>query len=114
MTTLDDELKNTLRVVEPPPGFAERVLRQVEASPRKTPPVTTPAWYRLAAAVLLVAIGGGTLEYRSIRQERLERAAGEAAKEQVMAGLQIAGSKLQRVRAIVNRTHDAPPNNANQ
>lgn len=101
MTELEDQLRDALRRKTPPPGFTDRVVSRVEADrPTRTLATGRSAFMRWAAAAALVAALGGTIEYRKIREER-ERARGEAAKEQVMQALRIAGSKLQVVQARI-------------
>ena len=129
MRNLDDGLKRVLRREEPPDGFAERVLRRVEGeAPAKTSfervtagpiaaerPQSHLRWYQLAAAAaVILAIGGGAVEYRTVQRERAERAAGEAATAQVMLGLEIAGAKLQLVQTKIHAIHDEQPKNANR
>ena len=130
MRNLDDELKKVLPRVEPPAGFAERVLRRtrghvpvdpprpfelVTAPPRPVAPRPASPWYRLAAAAALIAaFGGGAMEYRAVQKERAERIAGEAAGEKVVQALQIAGSKLQIVQAKINQLHEQPEKKSNQ
>jgi hypothetical protein len=129
MRNLDDELKGVLRREEPPEGFAERVLRRVEGgAPAKTSfelvtarptaarrPPSQVRWYQLAAAAaVILAIGGGTVEYRTVQRERAERAAGEAATAQVMLALEIAGAKLQLVQTKIHAIHDGQPKNPNR
>ncbi|HVH29220.1 MAG TPA: hypothetical protein VM818_20840 [Vicinamibacterales bacterium] len=114
MTELDDELRKMMGRVEPPGGFAERVLRRAgkpsATETRANLPSTkssTPAFVRWAVAAALVAAVAGGLEYRARRQEQ---AAGEAAREQVVQALQIAGSKLQLVQTKINRLHETGRN----
>ena len=95
MRELDDELRHVLRREPPPPGFAARVVWR--ASRRQSPPRFT-RW--LTAAALVAAIAGG-LQYRQFVTARAERAAGEAAKAQVIQALRITAGKLQMVRAKV-------------
>ena len=125
MRNLDDELKNVLRRVEPPAGFADRVLRRttIQAPARPLELVTgtrtmarrpPSVWYRFAAAAALVAALGGAVEYRQLRQERTERLAGEAAKEKVVLALHIASSKLQIVQTKINRLHEQPEQKVTQ
>ena len=136
MRNLDDELKKVLPRVEPPAGFAERVLRRtkgqgpvddvdhvdpvrpfelVTAPPRPVAQRPASPWYRLAAAAALIAaFGGGAMEYRAVQKERAERMAGEAAGVKVVQALQIAGSKLQIVQAKINQLHEQPEKKSNQ
>lgn len=103
MNPLDDELRGALRRWEPPPDFAQRVLKRIASAPpkvtgwrrlanllglRRGPKLLWAAMVPLAACVLLVA---GVLQQR--HQERV-RAEGEAARARVILALQIASTKL--------------------
>jgi hypothetical protein len=103
---LEEELRNALRRQDAPPNFAERVLARVEEQSaraglwqRLVHVMQFPALRFATAAVLFMAILGGSMEYRHYRQEKR---AGEAAKEQLMLALRITGTKLQYVQAKVN------------
>jgi len=86
MDWLEEELRNALARKEPSPDFDGRVAT---ATRHKANVVTmTRRWIAAAAAVILV-IGAGE-GYRWRR--------GEAAKEQVMLAMKIAGGKLHRVQ----------------
>lgn len=109
MNELDDELRQALGREPAPPGFAERVLRRVEEeapverpgpSGSKTPWARRPLFGLAAAAAIVAAVAGG-IQYRSFERARAERAAGEAAKEQVIEALRITASKLQLVQEKV-------------
>jgi anti-sigma-K factor RskA len=107
MMPLDDELRKALRRSDPGPEFTARVLaRAAEAA---AAPPRESLWQRFAAgfrfanarwaaaaamACLMVAAG---VEYRE-RQTRIE---GEAAKQQLVRALHIAGSKLNQAREKV-------------
>ncbi len=111
MKPLDDQLREALRRRDPGPDFTARVLARAAAGPVPRESL----WRRLAAALsgmnlrwataalaclLVVAAGVG---YR----ERQVRIQGEAAKEQLVRALQIAGSKLNHAREKV-RELNAP------
>jgi len=102
MSSFDDELRGALRRVEPPPGFAERVLARVAAE-RARPGwrahlrrVFGPAPLRLAAvaALALVIVAG-------VGYERHAR--GEEAKRQVLLALRITARQLQAAERGVQR-----------
>jgi len=102
--TLENDLKHALRRQAPAPGFAERVMQQIENQPeelRGTPRYPrNPVWWRAAAAsVTLAAILGGYATHRVVEHRR-----GERAKEQVLTAMRIAGEKVryaqQEVRGI--------------
>ena len=110
MTYSDQELKNALQRQEAPKGFSDRVLaRLAQQGPAAKPRaswlnVFTQPFVRWAtAAAMCAALIAGGLYYRQvqIKAER-ERAQGEAAKQQLVLALRIAGSKLQLAKAKVN------------
>lgn len=86
MDWLEEELKQALARKEPSPDFESRVASTTR---RKTNVVMmTRRWIAVAAAVV-VMVGAGE-GYRWHR--------GQAAKEQVMLAMRIAGGKLNRVQ----------------
>lgn len=106
MSYLEEDLKKALRRVEPPAGFAERVLARANA-----PAPPEPSWWEsltvlfrppcvqwvalsLIISVMIPAAG----VYRRDRQERAE---GEKAKQQLMFAVKVAGNKLHRVQQRV-------------
>lgn len=102
---LEQELRRALRPEEPPPDFAARVAAAAEAEAARR--ASRWNWLRFpavrwaaAAACLLVLAAGIAVEQR--RQREL-RDRGEAAKEQVMLALKIAGAKLHVAQAKVTR-----------
>ena len=134
MKNLDDELRNALRREQPDDGFVDRVLDRVEDAQRQ-PLASKPVgsgfsriappeggsdgggvirW--LAAAAVVLAVGGAGIQYQTARVERAraEQAAGEAAGQRVMLALQIAGSKLHLVQSRINRLHEQSDRNAIQ
>jgi hypothetical protein len=100
--SLERELKDALRRVEPPEGFAGRVLERVARESARVPwwrawwggPV--PAW---AAATALCAAMVAGIHYQN---QRMEQARGEAARREVMLALRIASGKLHVVQAKVH------------
>jgi hypothetical protein len=112
MSRLDDALRELLKREDPGPEFTERVLARAAAEPR-----TERSWWRRLAAgfrppklrwamagalacVLVVASG-----VRYEREQRL-KAEGEAAKQQLLLALRIAGSKLQVAQAkVIERSY---------
>lgn len=106
---LEDALRDALRREEAPEGFAAGVLARVagqESAPREkghwfgffsffSRPLIRWAAFAAVASCLIV---GGTY-YRNVRRERAE---GEAAKQQLMLALRIAGNKLQLAKTKVH------------
>jgi hypothetical protein len=107
---MHDELRDALRRVDPPEGFAERVLRNAAAAPVSPgpAPLVETNWRRMLAtrlaiaATLVIAIGAGA--WYSAEEER--RREGEEAKRQVLVSLNIAGSKLREVQMRVNHEQE--------
>jgi hypothetical protein len=119
MNRFEDELKNALQRQEAPDGFAERVLaRTAEQAPRPLWPSLRGSlgnlfaqpllrWAALAAVCVALVVGG--VHYRNFQRER---ARGEAAKEQLLLALRIAGSKLQLARARVDQINSDQTNSS--
>lgn len=110
MNYSDKELKSALRRREPPEGFAERVLARVATERVQSTPqkefwlafFTQPLVRWASVAALGGALIAGGIHYRNVQRERAE---GEAAKQQLMLALRIAGSKLQLAKAKVNEVN---------
>jgi hypothetical protein len=94
--TVEKALRQALRPVDPPPGFADRVVRRAAMGPARTSHGALFRW--AAAAVLVVGVSGG-LWYRA---EERRRAQGEEARRQVLLSLRIAGAKLHELQMKVN------------
>jgi hypothetical protein len=90
MSRLEDELRAALQPIEPPPGFADRVLARL---PRKT--YTFPRWYAAAAVLLLTIAGAGTYQYQRTRHEA------EKARADLVFALGVTSEKLQHTKALV-------------
>jgi len=107
MTDMNDEIRRALRRVEPPAGFAERVL---EGAANDNAPATAarhdttrellrgPMVRWATAAALAIAVASGGMWYRAGQRQ----AQGEDARRQVLIGLRIASDKLQSVQLKVN------------
>jgi len=115
MKDLENELRKALERREPPDGFAERVLAQLEPAPTPKPGwreaiislVRIPRLRWAAVGVFAcVLVTAGVVHYRRVEQER---AAGEAAKAQVMQALRIASKKLNVTWRKVQEADHRPP-----
>jgi len=101
---MHDDLRDALRRVDPPAGFAERVIEKARAenvrveNVRLKADATNARWGWAVAATLVVALGGGAW-YRTEERRRQE---GEEAKRQVLLSLNIAGTKLRSIEMKVN------------
>jgi len=96
--SLDNDLRNALRRVPAPEGFADRVLARVHGgqtilSARGQAGLPVLHWWRgIAATFLLAAMLGGWGAHEMV--ERRREAAGQRAREQVLLALRITGEKL--------------------
>ncbi|MGA3016282.1 MAG: hypothetical protein ABSF62_04115 [Bryobacteraceae bacterium] len=94
MDWLEQELKNTLARKDPPPDFADRVLRGVG---RRAPSSVWRYSRWLAAAAAVVVITGGAAAWREHQ--------GLVAKEQVMLAFRIAAVQVNHIQAHVMQAH---------
>ena len=108
MNYSDQELKGALRRCGPSGGFTERVLTRIAAEEAAQSAPQRESWLRFftqslvrwaTASALACALIAGGIQYRRVQRERAE---GEAAKQQLMLALRIAGKKLQLAKAKVN------------
>jgi len=107
MNQIEEQLKNALCRQDAPPDFTEQVLARV-AEHNSSPQIRCDPWWSIftrprvrwaaiTATAASIVIGG--IYHNNVRRER---AKGEAAKQQLMLALRIAGSKLQLAKAKVN------------
>ena len=114
MTELEDSLRQGLRHVPAPEGFAGRVMARVAgggAGPventRRTAGTLLPmhpaaAWWSAAAAALLLAVGGGdALHIRHQHEVQREH----AAEAQVDLAMQLTNHALNEVELNLDRSH---------
>jgi len=109
---MEEALKNAFRRREAPEGFADRVLSRVtERSSDKPMVLRHQSWLRLfsqplvrwaAATGVCAALVAGGIYYRNVQREHAE---GEAAKQQLVLALRIAGSKLQLAKSKVQQVN---------
>jgi hypothetical protein len=114
---LDEALRNALRREEAPEGFMDNVLvrlteQESPAHARRSNRFSVFSqplvrWAAFAAVSVCLIFGG--VRYRNLQRER---ARGEAAKQQLMLALRIAGNKLQlakeKVHGINQPQHPQP------
>jgi hypothetical protein len=107
MNRIEEQLNNTLRRQDAPADFAEQVLARLAAH-HSIPQIRRDPWWSIftqplvrwaviTATAASLAICG--IHYRNVQSQR---AKGEAAKQQLMLALRIAGSKLQLAKTKVN------------
>jgi hypothetical protein len=106
MEPLERELQDALRREEPSGDFTARVLARVEQEKHRqswwSKWFATPRLRWVTAMVLCVVLAGGVVYER----EQVRRAEGEAAREQVMLALRIAGTKVKFAQARVQQISD--------
>jgi hypothetical protein len=98
MSRLEDELRQAMRRQDPGEDFTRRVLAALERAPepkpgwreRLTAAFRLPSLRLAMAGALAVLVVVGGAEYREMRT----RAEGEAAKQQLLVAMRIAGAKV--------------------
>ena len=101
---VEDALRRALAPVDPPAGFADRVIRRASARSERT--VVGGSLIRWAAAAALVLVAGGIsggFWYHAGKEDDRRRAEGEEAKRQVLLSLEITSTKLRAVQMKINR-----------
>ena len=111
---LEDALRNALHREDAPEGFVLQVLARAQQQNAAHEAHRTSwlsifsqplvRWAALAAVSVCLVIGG--VHYRNLQRQRAE---GEAAKQQLMLALRIAGSKLQLAKEKVNEINISRP-----
>lgn len=110
---LEHALQDALRREDAPENFAAKVLTRVARKSAETEPQhswisifsrAALRWAAFAAVSTCLALGG--IHYRHLQRERAQ---GEAAKQQLMLALRIAGTKLQLAKSKVNEINTSRP-----
>ena len=102
MSRLENKLRDVLKREDPPAGFAERVIaRTIETKQNVWTGVFARRGLRwgLAGALCLAFVLAG-IEYRQAWEQRTRS---EAAKEQLLLALRIAGDQVEFVWSKVNQ-----------
>jgi hypothetical protein len=95
---LEDTLRSALRPVQPPDGFADRVLAHIAAAPAPRSGGRVPRLAAaIAASVLLSAIAVHQWQMNRRQQEQ-----GAEARRQLIEALRVTGEKLDIAYAVVN------------
>ncbi len=122
MTPFEEQLKQALARQEPSPDFTSRVLAEAARQEQEKQAAGWRSWFRqswfqiplrhawrLAPVMVAFLVVSGVVVYR----ERQREVQGQAAKQQLLQALRIAGSKLhhtqQRVVAMETDGTDWPP-----
>ncbi|HUF17421.1 MAG TPA: hypothetical protein VMS12_05180 [Thermoanaerobaculia bacterium] len=106
MMQFDNEVKQALQRMDPPDGFADRVMARIASEGQRSEapagsmiPISGRWWRSLAAAALVtVLIGAGLYQ---MREQRAERREGLRARQEVLLALSIASEKTKVAREAV-------------
>jgi hypothetical protein len=96
---VENALRQALRPVDPPEGFADRVLQRAARGTARRNFGGGPLLRWATAAALVIGVSAGLWH----RAEEHRRAEGEEARRQVLLSLRITGSKLRAVQMKINR-----------
>ena len=112
-TPLEQAMKNALRRETAPADLAAKILaRAAQQAPE--PKIQRNSWLSFfshplvrwaAFATVAICLTLGGIHYRNVQRERAQ---GEAAKQQLMLALHIAGSKLQLAKERVHEINTSP------
>jgi hypothetical protein len=97
MTRFEQELKQALARLDPPAGFGSRVLARAAQEERRAATRWISGFKRAAAWRLAGAFAGISLAVSAgwVYRQHEHARRGEAAKQQLLLAVRIAGSKLQ-------------------
>jgi transcriptional/translational regulatory protein YebC/TACO1 len=95
------ELQQGMLRLPAPPGLKRKIMARKQARDAERTHSRVVFWQRLAASIVVCASVGGTLTWHNIQ----ERRKGEAARQQVMVALRIAGHALDQMNAQLEE-HD--------
>lgn len=99
----EDLLRESLRRVRPPDGFADRVMARLPRQPwwsRILVPARRAAWVPALATLLVTFMAAGSWEYAQWRDRRLRA---ERAHEELVQALEITTEKVQETKARLFR-----------
>jgi hypothetical protein len=102
MEHFEEQLRKSLRRENPSANFEARVADRVAGADRRRswwPSILAWPQFRWAAVATMCLLILGGIAYR--RERQMRRAEGEAAKQQVMIALRIAGAKMKLARTKV-------------
>ncbi len=99
MSRFENDIRESLRRREPPVGFADRVIARARATDQRKP-WWNVNWNWVAAAAAIVLMLSAVPVYREHRRQ----VEGEKAKNELMAGLRLTGSKLRILQARLSQS----------
>ena len=95
MDDLERELRQGLLRLPAPPGLKRKIMARKRALDAEKTHRRVVFWQRLAASIVLCGAVGGGVTWHNVQEQRK----GEAARQQVMMALRIAGRALDQVNA---------------
>jgi thiamine monophosphate synthase len=91
----EDQLRESLRRVEPPAGLEQRIVARVEARTQARSRFARRRWLAVAASVALaVSAGGYGLHWR---QEQMRERQAEEARQKLILALRVTTQQVSRV-----------------
>ena len=93
MEDFEQELKQALERRPAPPSLKRKIMARKRANDTQKIHQRVVFWQRLAASIVLCGAVGGGVTWHNVQ----ERRKGEAAREQVMVALRIAGHALNQM-----------------
>ena len=102
MDPFEEEMRKALRREPPRAGFAARVRVRIAAEDEK-PRGAVWRWFPPLRWALPIFLCVGIVVTVSYRNGKVERARGEAAKQQVYVALRLAGAKMQLAESKVRQ-----------
>lgn len=105
MKQFDDDVRQALKQVDPPEGFADRVMSRIgreraHASVASVRQFPARGWRGVAAAAVLIAFAGAGM-YGIRSRQKVEQLEGLKAREEVLLALSIASEKTNAARQAV-------------
>jgi hypothetical protein len=102
MNDFERELQQGMLRLPAPPGLKRKIMARKRALEAERSHRRVVFWQRLAASIVLCAAVGGGVTWHKIQEERK----GEAARQQVMMALRIAGRALDQMNAQLAEHND--------
>jgi len=102
MDPFEEQMKKALRREPPRAGFAARVRRRIAVQEERPRGRVWP-WFPPVRWVLPILVCVGMVVTISYRNGKIERARGQAAKQQVYVALRLAGAKMQLAESKVRQ-----------
>ncbi len=102
MKDLERELQQGMLRLPAPPGLKRKIMARKQSRDAERTHRRVVFWERLAASIVLCGAVGSAVTWHNIQ----ERRKGEAAREQVMMALRIAGHALDQMNAQLAEHND--------